>query len=58
MFKKRVEFYNMQVPLVSYFVSDNPKPDNSQEQFVIEIRNEIHLKLSQFYYSLKVDIKA
>jgi hypothetical protein len=28
--------------LVSYFVSDNPKPDDTQEQFAIEIRKEIH----------------
>lgn len=40
--KNGVKFYNIQIPLVSYFVSDNPKPDDTQEQFAIEIRNEIH----------------
>jgi hypothetical protein len=40
--KNGLQFYNLQTPLVSYFVSDNPKHDDSQEQFAIEIRNEIH----------------
>jgi hypothetical protein len=40
--QKGLKFYNMQVPLVPYFVSYNPKPDDSQERFAIEIRKEIH----------------
>lgn len=40
--KLGLTFCNMQVPVVSYHVPTNPKTDDSQEQFAVEIRDCIH----------------
>lgn len=40
--KLGLNFYNMQVPVVSYYVPTNPNVDDSQEQFAVEIRDRIH----------------
>jgi hypothetical protein len=40
--KHNLNFYNLQTPLISYFVSDGPKTDDTQEDYAIEIRKDIH----------------